>query len=272
MSRVYNVEKYLKSLDLSNILREPVIKTIVHTLQLPPGSKGLDAGCGTGFYTLMLAEAAGKSSHITGLDIEETFLTIGLSLAAKADLKKRVSFIKGDIRTLPFDDSSFDWAFSMDLIGHLETDPVLLIKKLARVVKPRGSIFLLNWSSQMLLPGHPVLEARLNATTSGIAPFNAKTKPELHIMRALEWLQQAGLSEANAQTFVRDVIPPLSKETRKAILDLFEMRWGEGNVELSEDEQLEYHRLCKAESPDLIINLPKYYGFFTYSMFRGRVL
>ena len=269
---MYNTENYLKSLELSNTLREPVIRTIIDTMQLPPGSKGLDAGCGTGFYTLMLSEVIGDRAHVTGLDIEEYILARGRSLADKSGLTERVSFIKGDIRMLPFNDDSFDWVFSMDLIGYLQTDPVELLKELARTVKPGGSIYILNWSSQMLLPGYPVLEARLNTTSSGVAPFNAKMKPELHSMRALEWFHQAGLRETNVRTYVGDISAPLSKQTRKALLDLFEMRWGKDNPELPEDDQLEYQRLCMAESPDLILNLPGYYGFFTYSLFRGKVL
>lgn len=269
---MFNVEKYLRSLELSNILREPVIKNVVDTLQLPPGGKGLDAGCGTGFYTLMLAEASGVRSHVTGLDIEEKFLAKGRSLASKSGLTERVSFMEGNIRKLPFEENLFDWAFCMDLVGYLKIEPVLLLEELARTVKPGGIVYILNWSLQMLLPGYPVLEARLNATSKGIAPFNAKMKPELHSMRALEWFKQAGLNETGAKSFVADINPPLSQEKRKALADLFEMRWGEDNPELLEEDQLEYQRLCREDSPDFILNIPGYYGFFAYSLFWGRVL
>ena len=265
-------ETYLKRLELSNILRESVIRTIVAALRLPPESKGLDAGCGTGFYTLMLAEAAGVRSHVTGLDIEEKFLSKGRSLSSNSGLTKRVSFIKGDIRKLPFEENIFDWAFSIDLVGYSRMDPVLLLRELARTVKQGGTIYILNWASQMLLPGYPVLEARLNATSLGIAPFDAQMKPELHSMRALAWFKQAGLSDAKAQTFVGDINSPLSQEMRKALVDLFEMRWGKDNPELSEADQLEYQRLCRDDSPDSILNIPGYCGFFTYSLFWGRVL
>jgi demethylmenaquinone methyltransferase/2-methoxy-6-polyprenyl-1,4-benzoquinol methylase len=168
-------EKYLQRLELSNILREPVIRTIVNALQLPPGSKGLDAGCGTGFYTLMLAEAAGVHGHVTGLDREEKFLVKGCSLAAKSGLTERVCFLKGDIGRLPFEENLFAWAFSMDLVGYRGAASVSGLKALAMTVKPGGMVYNLNWSSQMLLPGYPLLEARLNAQlSSGIAPFAAK--------------------------------------------------------------------------------------------------
>ncbi len=267
-----DTEKYLKQLELSHILREPVLKIVIAALQLPPGSRGLDAGCGSGFYTLMLAEAAGVRGHVTGLDLEEVFLAKGRSLAAEKGMDDRVSFIQGDIGKLPFGEKTFDWVFSMDLVGYLQSDPVLLLKELARTVRPGGFVYIINWSSQMLLPGHPLLEARLNATSSGLAPFDAIKKPEAHSMRALEWFHQAGLKEGKAQTFVGDIQHPFSTEMRKALLDLFEMRWGVNNRDLSEKDQLAYERLCSPDSPDLILNLPGYYGYFTYSLFRGRVV
>jgi len=266
-----DTEKYLKSLELSNIFREPIIKTIVHSLSLLPDSRGLDAGCGNGFYTLMLAEEAGINSHVTGLDIKEEFLEKGRSLAFKSGMSERVSFIMGNICKLPFEENTFDWVFSMDLVGNLKTDPVLLLKELARTVQTGGMVYILNWSSQMLLPGYPVLEARLNATTSGIAPFDVKMKPKLHKMCALEWFRQAGMCETMARTFVSDINTPLSQKMRKALIDLFEMRWGRDNPELPEKDKVEYYNLCKVDSPDFILNKSWYYGFFTYTLFCGRV-
>ena len=266
-----DTEEYLKRLDLSNVLRYPLIKNVINSLQLSSGSKGLDAGCGNGYFTLMLAETVGHSGHVTGLDIEELFLTNGRALASQAELAERISFTRGDVKELPFNDNVFDWAVSIDLIGYaiLQVHPAALLKELARVVRPGGIIYILMWSSQLLLPGYPALEARLNATTSGVAPFDEKMKPELHYMCALEWFKQAGMSETKAQTFVGDINPPLSKEKRKALLDLFEMRWGGDNTELLEEDRLEYKRLCSGDSPDCILDIPGYYGFFTYSLFQG---
>ena len=43
-------------------------------------------------------------------------------------------------------------------------------------------------------------------------------------------------------------------------------------AELSEEGWAEYQRLGLAESPDFILDLPECYAFYTYSMFRGRVV
>ena len=86
------------------------------------------------------------------------------------------------------------------------------------------------------------------------------------------WFRRAGMKEVTARTFAGDVCAPLSGELRDALIALIEMRWADVEAELSEGDWAEYQRLCLAESPDFILNLPDYYAFFTYSMFRGRVV
>jgi ubiquinone/menaquinone biosynthesis C-methylase UbiE len=266
-----DTDAYAHKLHLSDFLREPLILSAIHALQLPLGSRGLDAGCGIGSHTLLLAEAVGPSGHVTGLDRSADFLARARDATGPSSLSRRVSFREGDVRRLPFDDDTFDWIWSVDCVGYAPGEPVPLLKELARVVKPGGSVAILGWSSQQLLPGHPLLEARLNATSAGIAPFVAGKRPELHFLRALGWFRDVGFAEPRAQTFVGGVHAPLSDESRNALISLFEMRWGEPKSELSEEDWAECQRLCQPQSPDFILNAPDYYAFFTYSMFHGRV-
>jgi SAM-dependent methyltransferase len=266
-----DTDSYAHKLRLSDSLREPAIRSAIRALRLPPGSRGLDAGCGIGSHTLLLAEAVAPEGHVTGLDLSPQFLARARETAESSDLSRRVSFREGNVSSLPFADDSFDWAWSVDCVGFIPAQPLSLIKELARVVKPGGSVAILLWSSQQLLPGYPLLEARLNATSQGIAPFARGSRPESHFLRALGWFRDAGLEGATARTFAGDAHAPLSADVREALLSLFEMRWGEPRSELSPEDWEEYQRLCRPESPDFILNLPEYYAFFTYSMFHGKV-
>jgi demethylmenaquinone methyltransferase/2-methoxy-6-polyprenyl-1,4-benzoquinol methylase len=175
------------------------------------------------------------------------------------------------MKDLPFADDTFDWVWSMDCVGYAPIEPLPLIEELVRVTKPSGRIALLAWSSQQLLPGHPALEAQLNATSVGIAPFSQGKNPDKHFLRALGWLQQLGLESLNVQTFVSTVHAPLSDEIREALKSLFEMRWSGVRQELSQADWLEFQRLCRPDSSDYILNAPDYYGFYTYSLFQGKV-
>ena len=266
-----DTDAYIRRLVESNPLREPTLRSAIQALQLPSGSRGLDAGCGIGSHTLLLAEAVGPGGHVTGLDLSPEFLAHARKVVKKSSLSEQVSFLEGDVNKLPFDEDTFDWVWSVDCVGYAPLEPLPVVKELARVVKPGGSVAILAWSSQQLLPGYPLLEARLNATASGIAPFVKGKRPELHFLRALGWFRKAGLEEPTAQTFVGDVHAPLSDDIRRALVSLFEMLWGKPQLEVSQEDWAEYQRLCLPESPDFILNLPGYYAFFTYSMFRGEV-
>ncbi|MFC2045321.1 class I SAM-dependent methyltransferase [Chloroflexota bacterium] len=263
-------KSYIQRLLASNALREPVIREMVETLRLPEGSRGLDAGCGAGLQCLLLAEAVGSTGHVTGLDISGEMLASGREFIKEAGLSERVSFKEGDVTKLPFENNTFDWAWSADCVGYAPWQPVSLLKELARVVKPGGTIAIAAWSSEKLLPGYPRLEALLGATSAGIAPFVHGKKPELHFVRALGWFHELGLEKPEAGTFAGSVHAPLGDDVRAALVDLFDMRWPDVAKELSPDDLAEFQRLCRPDSPDFILNLLDYYAMFTYTMFWGK--
>ncbi len=73
----------------ANPLREPLLRSVIRSLQLPPGSCGLDAGCGIGLQARLLAQAVGPDGRITGLDIDPDALRFGNEAVGKT----------GDIQT-----------------------------------------------------------------------------------------------------------------------------------------------------------------------------
>ena len=266
-----DTDSYIHSLLAANPLRESILQAAIETIQIPHGSSGLDAGCGIGLQCMLLAEVIGFAGHVTGLDVSTTLLNRGEEIVKEAGLSERVSFQEGDVTNIPFSDNTFDWAWSADCIGYGPLEPLQLLKELARVVKPGGIVAISGWSSENLLPGYPRLEARLRTTSGGIAPFVHGRKPETHFLRALSWFRELGLKEPNAKVFADSFHAPLSLGIRNALIDLFNMRWPDVELELSSDDLSEFRRLCQPESPSFILNLPDYYAFFTHTLFWGRV-
>jgi SAM-dependent methyltransferase len=255
----------------SEALRGPIFQDVIHALNLPDGSRGLDVGCGIGLQTLQLAEAVGKQGHVTGLDQSPIFLETARTFAQQVGLAESITFRPGDWNDLPFENDTFDWVWSADAAGYAPQEPAPLIRELGRVLKPGGRLVILFWSSQMLLPGYPALEARLNASRAGTAPFAAGSQPEKHALRTLGWLRAAGLVDARAETRVGSVFAPLDASQRAALTDLLEMRWGGAEPDVSAQDWQEYQRLSRSESADFILNCPDYYAFFTYSVFSASV-
>jgi len=266
-----DADAYIQRLLEANPLREPVLRAAIRALQPPNGSHGLDVGCGIGLQEVLLAEAVGSAGHVTGMDIVTEFLAYGENLAREAGLAERIAFQQGDMYHLPFDADTFDWAWSVDCIGYPAGEFTPLLSELRRVVRPGGRIITLAWSSQQLLPGYPLLEARLNATCSAYMPFLKGKQPELNFLRATHWFQEAGLEEIKAQTFVGDVQAPLSHGDRTALTSLFDMLWGQPQAEVAPEDWREFQRLCEPSSPDFILDISGYYAFFTYTMFHGKV-
>jgi demethylmenaquinone methyltransferase/2-methoxy-6-polyprenyl-1,4-benzoquinol methylase len=228
-------------------------------------------GCGTGSHTLLLAEAVLPAGHVTGIDISPDLIAHAREAAEDAALAEHVTFQEGDMNNLPFKENTFDWVWSMDCVGYAPGKPQPLIMELVRVVKPGGTLAILAWTSQQLLPGYPALEARINATSAGIAPFISGTSPEDHFLRALGWFKEASLEDLTALTFASGVHAPLTADLHAELLALFEMRWPRIQSELAPEDWVEFERLCQPDSPDFILNLPNYYAFFTYSLMRGTI-
>jgi demethylmenaquinone methyltransferase/2-methoxy-6-polyprenyl-1,4-benzoquinol methylase len=265
-----DIDTYIRQLRESYPLREPVLRDVIRALELPSGSRGLDVGCGIGQPTLLLAEAVGSSGHITGLDQSSEFLRLAEGLVKKYGLSEQIGFKQADVHHLPFEYAEFDWVWSVDCVGYPTVgEPALLVKELARVIKPGGKVAILTWTSQKLLPGYLLLEARLNVTSATIVQHLKAKKPESNFMRALGWFRDAGLEDVTARTFVGEVSAPLSDDLRTALVSFFQMLWGEPLPGLAEEDWKEYERLCLPESPDFILNAQDYYAFFTYTVFQG---
>lgn len=265
------MDDYIRKLTVTDPLTKPMVREAVRALDLPVASNGLDAGCGIGSHAVLLARAIGLGGHVTGLDISRKILAHARIIIDILGMSDQISFKQGDVNKLPFEDQSFDWVWSANCVGYPAKNPVSSIKELARVVSPGGKVAIVMWSSQMLLPGYPKLEARLSATSAGIAPFKQGQKPKLHPSRALSWFKDAGLFRVSVQTFAGGFHAPLNESIRAGTKALLSMRWDKVESEISKKDQDLYKRLTRPDSPDFILNLPDYYAFFTYSLFSGVV-
>jgi demethylmenaquinone methyltransferase/2-methoxy-6-polyprenyl-1,4-benzoquinol methylase len=270
--------EYAQRLAEIDPLRAPAIRAAIDALHLPAGSRGLDAGCGIGLHTWRLAERVGEEGHVTGLDRSAAFVYLAEQRAAAAGVSGRTAFQIGDLTVLEYPDDTYDWLWCNDALwpGPAEmgcpTDgPLPVVRGFARVVRPGGTVALVYWSSQRLLPGYPALEARLSAAPQTFAPYSEGMRPQQHCMRALGWLEAAGLRDVAARSFVAEVQAPLGAAQRRALEVTLDMFWGQVQDEVSAEDWALLQRLRRAESPECVLDAPDYYGFLTYTVFAGKV-
>lgn len=106
-----------------------------------PGQKVLDLCCGTGDWTIQLAE--NQEAEITGLDFSENMLKVAAGKTAQCN---NITLTQGDATDLPYDDNTFD----IVTIGFgLRNLPDYLsgIKEFYRVLKPGGQLVILETSN-----------------------------------------------------------------------------------------------------------------------------
>lgn len=108
-------------------------------LQLSPGSRIIDIGCGHGKHALPLAE---RGATVIGLDFSSPLLSRAQQLAA--DLRTQVRWIQGDMRQLPLRSACADAAIVMDAFGFFDTEEEneAVLREAARVVKHGGRVAL----------------------------------------------------------------------------------------------------------------------------------
>lgn len=261
----------IRYLQRGDRLRAALLRQVIETLEIRSGARLLDIGCGIGLQALQLVGRTRPGSQLIGLDISRALLAYAKEKKAATADARQISFTQGDMGRLPFADGSFDLCWSVDCLGYPAADSLPLLKEAARAAREGATVAVLAWTSQSVLPGHAMLEARLNASASAYGPLLSQAKPEQHFMRLGKWFEAAGIREARCRSFIGEVSAPLDGEQRGALADLFEMLWQDGLRTSSADDQAEYARLCRPDSPDCVLDLPDYCAFFTYTMFSGIV-
>jgi SAM-dependent methyltransferase len=94
------------------------------------GADVLDAGCGVGYGTAYLAEAA---ASVVGVDVSSETV----AYASKRYGGPRTSFRVMDVTALDFADASFDVVCSFETLEHVR-DPRAAVREAARVLRPVG--------------------------------------------------------------------------------------------------------------------------------------
>ncbi len=129
----YSKEEANRLLDQANTLAN-----IMHEdTKYPAGSKILEAGCGVGAQTVMLAKNS-PDAQIISIDISENSINHAKELV-KQNRFLNVEFKTADLFDLPFEDESFDHVFVCFVLEHLQ-DPIAALESLRRLLKKDGSI------------------------------------------------------------------------------------------------------------------------------------
>ncbi|AWP12008.1 putative MORC family CW-type zinc finger protein 4 [Scophthalmus maximus] len=129
-------------------------KEFVDLLNLKPGQKVLDVGCGIGGGDFYMAKTFGV--EVLGLDLSDNMVDIAMERAIAEKLPS-VLFEVADATKRAFSEGSFDVIYSRDTILHID-DKLALFKRFHSWLKPGGKLLISDYCCGEK-PWTPVFEA-----------------------------------------------------------------------------------------------------------------
>ena len=143
----YDKLNHLLSMNIDKGWRRKAVKELLDT-QEPLNI--LDVACGTGDFTIEIAQKAPAGSKVTGIDLSEGMMKIGREKIKAAEVDAQM--VQGDCEELPYSDNTFhriSVGFGVRNFEHLETG----LKQMYRVLNENGKLVVLELS----VPSNPVI-------------------------------------------------------------------------------------------------------------------
>src|SRR3954469_12029226 len=117
-------------------LQEVALDRVVELAGPPAGARFLDAGCGTGFNAVRLAQLG---FDVLAVDFSEEVLGRARANVAAAGVEDRVRLDREDLTALSLDDDSADCVLCWGVLMHVP-DVERAASELVRVLRPGGSL------------------------------------------------------------------------------------------------------------------------------------
>ena len=143
----YDRLNHILSLNIDKGWRRKAVRQIADENR---AMKILDVACGTGDFTIEIAQKVAPGSIVTGVDISEGMMAVGREKIRKAEVSAELYV--ADCEDLPYGDNTFDRisvGFGVRNFEHLEIG----LKEMFRVLGPDGKLVILELS----VPSNPVI-------------------------------------------------------------------------------------------------------------------
>jgi SAM-dependent methyltransferase len=141
----------LQPVDEFHIRGEAATKELIALSEFTSDMHILDVGCGIGGSTRRLSDQVG--CRLTGIDLSNEYIDTAQRLTQLLGMQDRVAFHAASALDLPFEDKTFDGAWSLQMNMNVE-DKLSWLKEVHRVLKPGGRAVLYEVCAHTNTPLH----------------------------------------------------------------------------------------------------------------------
>lgn len=155
--------KHVKKLEYLERFEEEPFYELLPLLDLGSKHTIIDLGCGSGFYTFSLAHHSPENAIIYALDISQEILDRLQNNMDKGDIVKpldlqdvkKIKALKVEENVYPIADRTVDLLFCSKVFHEFDGITDFLMET-ARVLKPNGQLFILDWKKEPTEKGPPI--------------------------------------------------------------------------------------------------------------------
>ena len=133
---------------------------LLQKLDLQPGQKVADIGCGSGFYTRRMAQAVGPEGYVFAVDVQPEMLRILERNVQREGLTNVVPVLgHEDNPFLP--EGEIDWILLVDVYHELQR-PAEMLKHMSAALSPEGRIALAEFRLEGTSAAHIKIDHRMS--------------------------------------------------------------------------------------------------------------
>ncbi len=241
---------------------------LVTVLRVAPGSRLLDAGCGTGHMLPILQRQVGPNGLVVGLDLARAHLSLARGRATP--------LVQGDFGRLPFRSGAFDAIWMVNALNHAADRPAV-IRGLLEAVSPGGTVAV---AQSALVPDmmfawdlrleRIVREACLRAYRDA---YGLRDTDTTGVRRLVGLLREARLLDVSVTTIPIERVSPLAVADERYLREtVFEGYWGQKlRPYLSRKDWRALSALTDPSSREYALRRSDFHHLQTLTLVHGRV-
>jgi SAM-dependent methyltransferase len=249
-----------------NAFAQRELKFLIASLDVRPGTRVLDVGCGTGEAVGWFQGLTGETGMVAGID-----LSTAHTRAARVTAPDTTVIAQADMLKPPFTPGAFDLIWCVNTLNHLR-DRLAGVKTLAALLRPGGRLALgqSGFLPEMFFAWDARLERVVREADRAyyLDRYGLDERDTAAVRGLVGLLCSAGLHEVRAHTVVIERVAPLAGFDEDYLFQtIFRGTWGERlQPYLSPEDYTELTRLCDPQSPDFALRRPDFHFLQTFTL------